>query len=254
MRAMILNKISDIVENSALLELIDWPDPAPKVGEVLIRVSVCGVCHTELDEIEGRAPPAYLPIVLGHQVIGKVEALGEGVTEFKLGDRVGVAWIFSACGKCIFCLHGNENLCSEFHATGRDAHGGYAELMVAPAKFSFSIPAVFSDVQAAPLLCAGAIGYRALHLAAITDGQYLGLMGFGASAHLVLQIVRHLFPTTKIFVFARNEKERDFARHLGAAWVGDLMSAAPEKLHSIIDTTPAWAPMLCALENLLPGG
>ena len=254
MRAMVLHKISQIAENTAPLELEEWPDPVPQAGQLLIRVATCGVCHTELDEIEGRTPPPQLPIIPGHQIIGRVAALGVGVSGFSINQRVGVAWIFSACGNCAFCLGGNENLCSQFQATGKDANGGYAELVTLPAAFAIPIPEIFSDEQAAPLLCAGAIGYRSLQLAGLHNRQPIGLTGFGASAHLVLQMIRHLFPESKIYVFARNQDERDFALKLGATWAGDSTDTAPEKLHTIIDTTPAWAPIVSALANLEPGG
>ena len=252
---MVLKEMMQVREGRrSLVSMDNWPDAIPHAGEVLIRVSACGVCHTELDEIEGRTPPPRLPIIPGHQVVGYVEALGSGVTEFKVGDRVGVAWIFSACGECTFCRRGHENLCPHFKATGRDAHGGYAELMTARSTFAVPIPAAFSNVQAAPLLCAGAIGYRALQLTGLEDGQNLGLTGFGASAHLVLQMVRHKYPNTKVFVFTRDGSERAFARDLGAEWAGAIMDAAPDKMHAIIDTTPAWAPVISALENLESGG
>ena len=164
MKAMVLERISTLTENPTPLVLVEWPKPVPRSGELLIHVSVCGVCHTELDEIEGRTPPARLPMILGHQVVGRVAELGSSVTGFAVGDRVGVAWIHSACGVCAHCQAGNENLCERFEATGRDAHGGYAEYITAPAGFVFAIPDAFSDVEAAPLLCAGAIGYRSLKL------------------------------------------------------------------------------------------
>ena len=254
MRAMLLKALGPLPRIPAPLELADWPDPTPGPGEVLIRVGACGVCHTELDEIEGRTPPPRLPIILGHQVVGRVEALGEGAGDFRVGDRVGVAWIYSACGHCDACRRGEENLCDQFRATGRDAHGGYAERMVVPAAFAHAIPDVFADVEAAPLLCAGAIGFRSLRLAGLEDGRRLGLTGFGASAHLVLKLVRHQFPNTRVFVFARTEEERTFARELGAAWAGDTLERAPEPLHAIIDTTPAWTPIVAALANLERGG
>jgi len=236
------------------LELVDWADPVPGPGEIRIRVSVCGVCHTELDEIEGRTPPPRLPVILGHQVVGRVEILGQGVVDLKVGDRVGAAWIFSACGHCRHCREGAENLCEQFVATGRDVHGGYAERMTVRAAFVHPIPDTFTDAEAAPLLCAGAIGFRSLWLTGLNDGQNLGLTGFGASAHLVLKLVRHRYPRTRVFVFARSEAERAFARELGASWAGDSVEAAPEKLAAIIDTTPAWTPVVRALENLEPGG
>ena len=254
MRAMVLPALASLDENPEPLTLAELPVPEPGAGEIRIRIAACGVCHTELDEIEGRMPPPSLPVVLGHQVVGRVDALGAGVEGIREGDRVGVAWIFSACGRCKYCREGNENLCAWFRATGRDANGGYAELMTVPAAFASPIPAAFSDVQAAPLLCAGAIGYRSLKLADLEDGESLGLTGFGASAHLVLQVVRHRYPHTPVHVFARSEGERVFARELGAAWTGDSTEETPEKLAAIIDTTPAWAPVVEALKNLEPGG
>ncbi|MDZ7268661.1 MAG: zinc-dependent alcohol dehydrogenase family protein [candidate division KSB1 bacterium] len=251
MKAMILTRLAALTQNPAPLTLTDLPDPVPHDDEILIRVAACAVCHTELDEIEGRTPPPRLPVVPGHQVVGRVESAGG---PFKPGERVGVAWIFSACGTCHFCRRGDENLCPQFQATGRDANGGYAELMTVPAAFAFPIPDIFSDAQAAPLLCAGAIGYRSLRLTGLQDGQKLGLTGFGASGHLVLKLARRQFPRSQIFVFARSATERAFALELGAAWAGDTEEKAPEKLHAIIDTTPVWRPIVAALENLEPGG
>jgi propanol-preferring alcohol dehydrogenase len=254
MKAMVLNEIWSLEENKTPLELTDLPDPVPGGKEILVQVSACGVCHTELDEIEGRTPPPHLPVVLGHQVVGRVKQTGDRASGFEIGDRVGIAWIYSACGKCKFCLEGNENLCEDFKATGRDANGGYAEYMTVPEDFAYRIPDTFSDVEAAPLLCAGAIGYRSLKLAGLKDGQNLGLTGFGASAHLVLKMVRYRYPNSKVFVFARSAKERAFARELGAVWAGDTEEESPEKLDSIIDTTPVWKPVVEALKNLEPGG
>lgn len=254
MKAMLLEKLGSIRENPTPLKLMDLPVPDPVEHEVLLKVSCCGVCHTELDEIEGRTPPPRLPVIPGHQVVGTVAGIGAQVSAVKIGDRVGVAWIFSACGICRFCLSGRENLCPAFVATGRDANGGYAQYMTVAADFVFSIPPEFSDPQAAPLFCAGAIGYRSLQLTGIANGQSLGLTGFGASAHLVLKMAKHLYPATEIFVFARNAEERGFALELGAAWAGDTFDRAPIKLDSIIDTTPAWEPVVQALANLDAGG
>ncbi len=251
---MILREICALSENPNPLELVDLPVPSPGGGDLLVRVASCGVCHTELDEIEGRTPPPVLPVVLGHQAVGYVERVGEDVHEFQVGDRVGVAWIYSSCGTCSHCQSGEENLCAEFRATGRDVNGGYAEYLTVPAAYAFSIPDAFSDVEAAPLLCAGAIGYRSLRLARINDGQKLGLTGFGASAHLVLKMARHRFPGSDIYVFARSEKERAFARELGAVWAGDTEDSSPDLLNAIIDTTPVWKPVVEALKNLTPGG
>lgn len=254
MKAMVLNKVVSLKDNQAPLELVELPDPVPSDEEILIKVSVCGVCHTELDEIEGRTPPPNFPIVLGHQVVGRVEAMGSRVNSLKAGDRVGIAWIHSACGTCEFCLSGNENLCQAFKATGRDAHGGYAQYMTVPEGFAYPIPDIFTDSEAAPLLCAGAIGYRSLRLTGLKDGQDLGLTGFGASAHLVLKLVKHQYPNAKVFVFARNPKEREFSLELGAVWTGDTADESPEKLNCIIDTTPVWKPVVEALKNLESGG
>ncbi len=254
MKAMVLKKLTRLEENPTPLELETLPDPVPREREILIKISACGVCHTELDEIEGRTPPQQFPMILGHQVVGRVAALGPGAKIFKIGDRVGVAWIFSACGRCKFCLQGEENLCYDFKATGRDAYGGYAQYMTVHEDFAYLIPEIFSDIEAAPLLCAGAIGYRSLRLTNLQDGQNLGLTGFGASAHLVVQLVRHLYPKTKIFVFARSETERAFAKELGAVWAGDIGEESPEKLDAIIDTTPVWRPIVESLKNLERGG
>jgi propanol-preferring alcohol dehydrogenase len=254
MKAMILRNVSRLDTNPTPLEPAEFPVPEPGPGEIRIRVAVCGVCHTELDEIEGRTPPQRLPMVLGHQVVGRVDALGPGAGMFRAGARVGVAWIHSACGHCRFCTKGAENLCPEFRATGRDVPGGYAEHMTVHESFAHPIPEMFADVQAAPLLCAGAIGYRSLRLCGLDDGRNMGLTGFGASAHLVLQMVRARYPRTRVFVFARSEPERDFARQLGAVWAGATEARAPEKLACIIDTTPAWKPVVEALANLEPGG
>lgn len=254
MKAMVLNDLCRLEENQSPLTLTRMPVPDPESGEIRIKVHACGVCHTELDEIEGRTPPPRLPVVLGHQAVGRVETLGEGAERFRIGDRVGVAWIYSACGHCQFCLRGEENLCAQFRATGRDADGGYAEYMTVPEAFAYAIPAAFSDVAAAPLLCAGAIGYRSLRLTALRDGQTLGLTGFGASAHLVLKMVRFLYPRTGVYVFTRNREEQAFARDLGAVWAGDIEAAAPAALDAIIDTTPVWRPVVESLRNLAPGG
>lgn len=254
MKAVVIKEIKPVTEDSEPVVCTELPDPEVGKREILIQVSVCGVCHTELDEIEGRTPPPKLPVVPGHQVIGRVIKKGGEVKKHRIGDRVGVGWIYHACGRCAYCLSGRENLCAEFRATGRDANGGYAELMTVSEDFAFPIPDDIGDLQAAPLMCAGAIGYRSLILSQLQNGENLGLTGFGASAHLVLQTVRHLFPRSKVFVFARSESERQFARDLGAAWAGDTMEEPPEKLSAIIDTTPAWFPILMALRHLAPGG
>ena len=254
MKAMVLNEICDLKENKHPLQLKNLPNPTPKEKEILVKITACGVCHTELDEIEGRTPPPRLPVVLGHQVVGTVKETGENANKYKTGDRVGIAWIYSACGHCDFCQQSEENLCEAFKATGRDADGGYAEYMTVPEDFAHEIPDVFSDSQAAPLLCAGAIGFRSLRLANIKDGQSLGLTGFGASAHLVLKMANYKHSDINVFVFARSKKERNFALELGAVWAGKTEDQSPEMLDAIIDTTPAWKPVVEALNNLRAGG
>ncbi len=236
------------------LQLETIPIPEPKQGEVLIKTEFCGICHTEIDEIENRAPPPSLPMTPGHQVVGTVVAQGAGCRLDLLGKTVGVAWIFSACGKCELCLQGLENLCGDFLACGRDRPGGYAEYMTAVEAFVHEIPATMSAVQAAPLLCAGAVGYRALRLSGLQNGESLGLTGFGSSGHLVLQMSRFLFPDSPLYVFARSARERNFALELGAHWVGNTRDEPPCPLNAVIDTTPAWLPVLSALAILAPGG
>ena len=253
MKAMVLNKLGEMKSHPAPLSLRNVPDPTPGEGEILIKVSACGVCHTELDEIEGRTPPPELPVILGHQVVGTVEHIGQ-VSQVKVGDRVGVAWIFSACGECEHCKAGEENLCANFKATGRDADGGYAQYRTVPAAFAHPIPETLSDSEAAPLLCAGAIGYRSLRLANIQEGGSLGLTGFGGSNHLVLKMANYMYPNTEVFVFSRNPEEQEFARSLGAAWAGGIEATSPQKLNAIIDTTPVWKPIVEALRNLDNGG
>ncbi|HSI69912.1 MAG TPA: zinc-dependent alcohol dehydrogenase family protein [Gillisia sp.] len=254
MKAMLLKKVTNMDEYNEPLILSEVPRPEPGNKEVLIRLSVCGVCHTEIDEIEGRAMPSFFPIIPGHQGVGIIEQCGSGCTKFKPGDRVGVAWIFSACGKCQFCRSNLENLCENFKATGRDANGAYAEYISIGEDFAVKIPKELSDAHAAPLLCAGAIGYRSVKLAAPEDGENMGLMGFGASAHLVLKMLRYLYPSLEIYVFSRTGEERKFAIECGANWAGDITEKTPVKLNSIIDTTPAWKPVLESLKNLERGG
>jgi alcohol dehydrogenase, propanol-preferring len=254
MRALLLRGSKSATGHAASLEVADLTDPTPARGEVLVRVSVCGVCRTDLDIVEGRVVAPRYPVIPGHQVIGRVVAVGGGPTNVHDGDRVGIAWIHSACGICRWCRAGEENLCPSFRSTGCDADGGYAELVAAPAAFVHAIPRELTDEQAAPLLCAGAIGWRSLRSTKMRNGEPLGLAGFGASAHLVLQLVRHRYPLSPIFVFARNADERTFARELGAAWAGDFGNAPPEPMGAVIDTTPAWKPLVDTLPHVAPGG
>lgn len=253
MKAMVLREITSLKQNEVPLSFTDVPEPVMGEGEVLLHVTRCGVCHTELDEIEGRTPPPQLPVILGHQVVGIVE---DGVQrrEALESPRVGMAWIASACGHCEYCLSGQENLCPEFKATGRDIDGGYAEYMKVRADFVHPIPDSISDSEAAPLLCAGAVGYRALKLCNLNDGQSLGLMGFGGSNHIVLKTAKYKYPNSQIFVFSRNPQEREFALSLGAAWAGAIDEIPPKGLDAIIDTTPVWGPISEGLKRLKPGG
>jgi len=256
MRAMLLHRTVPPPEEQRAGDWLDADDvatPTPDPGQLLVRVSVCGVCRTDLDVVQGRLSAPRYPLIPGHQIIGHVAAAREA-NGYREGDRVGVAWIFSACGHCRWCRSGRENLCPEFRGTGCHANGGYAEYVAVPAAFAYRIDLPFADAEIAPLLCAGAIGWRSLRLANLTDGEPLGLTGFGASAHLVLQLARQRYPGSPVFVFARNADERRFARELGAAWSGDTADTPPEALAAIIDTTPAWRPVVSALAHLAPGG
>jgi len=251
MRAMLLNKPAPAEESP--LESADVPVPEPRDNEILIKVTVCGACHTDLDEVEGRLP-TKLPVIPGHQVVGTVAGRGANAEKFKEGDRVGVTWLYSSCGRCKFCTRGNENLCDQALWTGKDADGGYAEYMVIGQKFAHRIPDRFSDSQAAPLLCAGVIGYRALKLAEVTDGQIVGLIGFGASAHIVIQVLKYKFPNSPVFVFTRGAEHREFAKSLGADWTGQGTAEPPHKMDRAIDFTPVGEVIPPAMENLDKGG
>ncbi len=248
MRAMVLERCAPVTPRSQPLSLRDVSRPRPVADEVLIEVAACGVCHTELDEIEGRTPPPRLPVIPGHEVVGRVAECGPQSSRFAPGERIGVGWIFSSDGTEF------ENLSPEFRATGRDANGGYAEFMTVSERYAYPIPGSVADEHAAPLLCAGSIGYRALKLTGLEDGRVLGLTGFGGSGHLVLQLSKYLYPASPVFVFARSDVERRFALELGADWSGATEATPPQRLDAIIDTTPAWQPVLAALAVLRPGG
>lgn len=248
MRAMVLHATTSLEENDEPLVLADVPSPTPAEGEILIEVTACGVCHTELDEIEGRTAPRSLPLIPGHEVVGRVAGIAAGCRLRTPGDRVGVGWIHSSDGSAA------ENISPAFRATGRDANGGYAEYMTVPEGYAYPIPETYSDVEAAPLLCAGGVGYRALRLTGVGDGDVLGLTGFGGSGHIVLQLAKALYPASPVYVFARSPAEREFALELGADWAGDTQETPPQAPRAIIDTTPAWKPVLAALARLRPGG
>jgi propanol-preferring alcohol dehydrogenase len=255
MKAMVLKAAHPIQAGGKKpLELVDMPVPTPEPDQLLIKVSVCGVCHTEIDEIEGRLLPPEFPIVPGHEIVGRVHAVGSQVRKYKPGDRVGVAWIHSSCGRCSFCARGEENLCDDFRATGLDAHGGYAEYTVVSDNFAYPIPEPFGDSEAAPLLCAGVIGYRALRLSGIRSGEVLGLYGFGASAHIAIQVAKHW--GCRVFVFTREgqKEHQGLALKLGADWVGVTGERPPQRLRCAIDFTPVGEPVREALRVLEKGG
>jgi len=240
------------VDDQDRLQNVDLPDPVAGPGQVRIQVSVCGVCHTDLHEIEGELELPRLPLVPGHQAVGVVDQVGEGVATGMMGQRVGVAWLHETCDDCRFCRAGDENLCRDARFTGFDADGGYAEFMLAPVDFVYPLPEGFPDLQAAPLLCAGIIGYRALNCSAIRPGGTLGLYGFGASAHVAIQVARHR--GCRCFVFTRSAGHQALARELGADWVGSAQEAPPSKLDAAINFAPAGSLVRHALEHMERGG
>jgi len=254
MKAMLLDRISSVEEKP--LKLVELPTPIPKRNQILIKVSTCGVCHTEIDEIEGRVSPLRLPMILGHEIVGRVESLGPGAGKFNKGDRVGITWINWACGRCVFCMKGEENLCDKAKWTGKDTYGGYAQYTVVSEDYAYPIPERFTDLKAAPLLCAGVVGFRALRLSGMEDGGVLGLYGFGASAHIIIQVAKHKYPNGRVFVFTRpkQKEHQNLARKLGADWVGATDDTPPEKLNCAIDFTPVGEPVRQALSNLQKGG
>ena len=238
--------------SSRPLALREIADPAPGPGEILVRVAACGVCRTDLHVIEGDLPPHRLPLVPGHQVVGRVEAAGLGASRFRAGDRVGIAWLRATCGRCPYCRDGRENLCPGSRYTGWDADGGYAECATVDERFAYAIPEALSDAEAAPLLCAGIIGYRALKRSGIRPGQRLGLYGFGSSAHIVAQIARAR--GCEIHVATRDAAHRELATELGAAWTGDALEAPPLALDAAIVFAPAGEIVPVALRALGKGG
>ncbi|NYT14632.1 MAG: zinc-dependent alcohol dehydrogenase family protein [Methanomassiliicoccales archaeon] len=235
MRAMMLREPGPVEKGP--LEPLDIPEPSPGPGEVKIKVLACGVCHTDLHTVEGELPLPTLPIVPGHEVVGTIEEVGEGTRRFSVGDRVGMTWLFSSCGRCKFCSRGLENLCESASFTGLHENGGYEEYMIAKEEYAQSIPENFSDENAAPLLCAGVIGYRSLRLSQLRPGQRLGLFGFGASAHIVIQMATEM--ECEVYVFTRSEEHRRLARELGSKWEGSATDDPPEKLDSAIIFAPA---------------
>ncbi|NWF72591.1 MAG: zinc-dependent alcohol dehydrogenase family protein [Nitrospirae bacterium] len=250
MRAMVLDHTADVASNP--LQFRELPPPEPGPGEILVRVSVCGVCRTDLHVIEGELPNPTLPLIPGHQAVGVVSRVGAGVTEPSAGERVGIAWLQHTCRICEFCTSGRENLCEHARFSGYHVDGGYAEYALVPAPFAYPIPPIFTDEEAAPLLCAGIIGYRALRLSGIQPGQRLGLYGFGASAHIAIQIARHW--GCQVYVSSLKPDHQCLARELGAAWVGGSTDSPPDKLHSSIIFAPAGELVPQALRSLERGG
>lgn len=250
MRAMLLREPRPIEERP--LEMVDIPLPEPSAGQVRLRVAACGICHTDLHIVEGDLPPHKLPLVPGHQIVGRVDALGEGVGSLRPGDRVGVPWLHATCGQCPFCSTGRENLCEGAQFTGYDVDGGFAEYALAPSDFVYPIPPGFPDLQAAPLLCAGIIGYRALRLSGIRPDGTLAIFGFGASAHIAIQIARHW--GCRVYVFTRGPGHRALATQLGAAWTGAAEDEPPSKADAAIVFAPAGGLVLEALRVLEKGG
>jgi propanol-preferring alcohol dehydrogenase len=250
MKAMTLREPRLIEERPLVMAEVEKPTPGPK--EVLLKILTCGICHTDLHIVEGEIPPKKLPVIPGHQIVGIVESAGKNVTRFKVGNKVGVAWLNSTCGKCEVCLEGKENLCEKARFTGYDVNGGYTEYTVVSDDFAYFIPKGFTEAEAAPLLCAGVIGFRALRLSEIERGGRLGLFGFGASAHIVIQIAKHW--GCQVFVFTRSEEHRKLARELGAVWAGGAEDTPPAKMQSTIIFAPAGKLVLDALRVLEKGG
>ncbi|UCH34083.1 MAG: zinc-dependent alcohol dehydrogenase family protein [Armatimonadota bacterium] len=250
MKAMILDQPGDIATTP--LALRDIPTPEPRAKEILVRVEVCGVCRTDLHVVEGELPPHKQPIIPGHEIVGRVEALGHGATRFKPGDRVGAAWLHQTDGTCAYCRRGDENLCDEPRFTGYDEDGGYAEYTLAHEDFAYALPEELPAATLAPLLCAGIIGYRALRRSEVKPGQRLGLYGFGASAHIVIQIALHW--GCEVYVVSREERHRALAREMGATWVGASGAVPPHKLHSAICFAPAGELVPPILDALDKGG
>jgi len=250
MKAMILEKAADVSTNP--LRPVEMDTPVPGPGQILIRVKVCGVCRTDLHTVEGELELPRLPVIPGHQIVGEVQALGPGVSLFAAGDRVGAAWLNSTCGTCPYCTSGRENLCKDALFTGYHVDGGYAEYAVVPEDFAYPIPEGFPDIQAAPLLCAGIIGYRALKRTQIPKGGRLGIYGFGASAHVTIQVARHW--GCEVYVVSRAESHLSLARELGAVWTGGSGERPPVRLDASINFTPAGEVIPEAMESLDKGG
>jgi propanol-preferring alcohol dehydrogenase len=250
MRAMSLEQPKPI--DAHPLKLVDLPIPTTSPNEIRIKINTCGICHTDLHTVEGELDLPKFPIVPGHQIVGIVDSVGEKVTRFLPGDRVGVPWLYSTCGTCYYCKNGKENLCDSAKFTGLHTDGGYAEYMVVDENFAYPIPKNYSNIAAAPLLCGGVIGFRALRLSEIQPGERLGLFGFGASAHIAIQVAKHW--GCEVYVFTRNKKNQELAQSFGAVWVGQSAEVPPFQLDSAIVFAPAGYLVLSALKALRKGG
>ena len=250
MKAMQLQQPAPIDASPLVAVDIDLPQPGP--GQVRLKIHTCGVCHTDLHIVEGELNLPHLPVIPGHQIVGTVDALGENVTMHKIGDRLGVPWLNETCGTCRYCRSGKENLCENIRFTGVHVNGGFAEYTVVDEKFAYPIPPIFSDVEAAPLLCAGVVGYRSLRLSQVQPGQRLGLYGFGASAHLIIQVARHW--NCEVFVFTRSQHHRKLAESLGAVWTGGAEDDPGTLMDGSIIFAPAGWLVPEALRRLDKGG
>ena len=247
---MILYERKPVEECPLMLKQVSEPEPGKK--EVRVKGKACGACRTDLHVVEGELPPAKTPIIPGHEIVGIVDCLGEEASRFKIGDRIGIAWLRHTCGTCVYCQASQENLCENSLFTGYHADGGYAEYAVVPEDFAYPIPEIFSDAEAAPLLCAGIVSFHALRRSRIKPGERLGIYGFGSSAHIIMQVALHW--GCKVFVATRGEEHKNLAKEMGAVWVGDVYDDFPEKMDSAIIFAPAGKLVPPALRSLRMGG
>jgi len=249
-RAVVLEKQQPLEKHP--LKCVDIPSPQPGVKDIRIKVNICGACRTDLHIIEGELPAHKLPLIPGHQIVGTVEKIGKDVTHWKIGDRVGVPWLFKTCGKCKFCKSERENLCENAMFTGYDTDGGFAEFTIVQEDFAYRLPENYTDIEAAPLLCAGVIGYQAFQKTGLKNSGKLGLFGFGSSAHIILQVAVHL--GLEVYVVSRTKEELDLARQLGAKWVGHIDEDMGVFLDAGIVFAPSGELLVNSLEKLAKGG
>ena len=250
MKAIVLEKQQYLEENP--LRLKDVPTPEPKDDEIRININICGACRTDLHIVEGELPAHKMPVIIGHQIVGRVDKLGKSVSKWKLGDRVGVPWLYKTCGKCKYCKSGKENLCDNAMFTGYDANGGFAQYTVISQDFAYQLPENYSDLEVTPLLCAGVIGYQAFQATGLKNEGRLGLFGFGSSAHIIIQVAIHL--GLEVYVVSRTQKELDLAKNLGAKWVGHINDDMETVLDAGIVFAPSGELLVKSLEKLDKGG